>query len=156
MSLESNVGSLPIITLIPHREPMIMVDRVVSLNGLQTQTALLIKADNLFVSNGQLSEMGMLENIAQTSFIFLNHYFAEQANEVLGNDTETLGFISSITSVEVLFIPQVGQTLDTVTKTELVFSSDSLKICNIEGSVSINDQLAMRTQMKMLLQIRKK
>lgn len=156
MNLESSVVSAPITTLIPHREPMVMVDRVVSINGLQTKTSLLIVSDNLFVSNGRLSEMGMLENIAQTSFIFLNHFFAEQHTKVLTKNTDTLGFISTISSAEVFFSPVVGQVLETATETELVFSSDSLKICNIEGVAFVNNKLAMKTAMKMLLQVREK
>lgn|SRR5690606_457231 len=154
MSLENNVALAPITTLIPHREPMVMVDRVVLLDGLQTQTSFLVTPGCLFVSDGELSEMGMLENIAQTSFIFLNHYFAEQAHLMWAQDKETLGFISTVTSVEVLALPRVGQTLETTTDTELVFTSDLLKICNIEANIRIGQVVAMRTRMKMLLQTR--
>lgn len=156
MSLENNLALAPITSLIPHREPMVMVDRVVSLNGLQTQTAYLVKPESLFVEAGTLSEMGMLENIAQTSFIFLNHFFADQGYRMWSNDKETLGFISTITSAEVLRVPRVGQTLETTTDTELVFSSETLKICNIEGEIHIDGQPAMRSCMKMLLQTRDK
>ncbi len=154
MNWENNAALAPITSLIPHREPMVMVDQVVSLNGLQTQTSFLVTPDNLFVSGGEFSEMGMIENIAQTSFIFLNHYFAEQSHLMWAQDKETLGFISTVTSVEVLALPRVGQTLKTTTNTELVFTSDLLKICNIEADIRIGEVVAMRTRMKMLLQTR--
>lgn len=146
----------PITTLIPHREPMVMVDHVIALDGLRTQTSFLIKPGGLFVSGDEFSEMGMLENIAQTSFIFLNHFFADQAHLMWSKGRETLGFISTVTSAEVLLLPRVGQTIETTTNTELVFTSDLLKICNIDGDIRIEGQLAMRTRMKMLLQTRDK
>ena len=156
MSLVNNAARAPITTLIPHREPMVMVDRVIALDGLRTQTSFLVKADGLFVSGNEFSEMGMLENIAQTSFIFLNHFFADQAHLMWSEGRETLGFISTVTSATVLLLPRVGQTLETTTTTELVFTSDLLKICNIDGDIRIDGQLAMRTRMKMLLQTREK
>lgn len=156
MNLENKVVSSPIATLIPHREPMVMVDRVVSLDGLQTKTAYHITPKNLFISNGELSEMGMIENVAQSSFIFLHYFFEEQDEDMWKKEHETLGFISAITSAEVFFTPRVDQILETTTRTELVFSSDSLKICNIEGSVSVDGKIALQTSMKMLLQTREK
>jgi len=131
---------------------MVMVDRVVTVDGLKTETGFGVRSDCMFVHEGTLSEMGMLENLAQTSFIFLNYFFI-RPNEVLWNkEKDNLGVISTILELEVLRLPKVGDQLLTCTHTELVFTSDFLKICNIQGRISVNGETALQASMKMLLQ----
>ena len=138
--------------LIPHRPPMVLVDRVVRVDGLETETAFSITPNCLFVAQGVLSEMGMLENLAQTSFIFLTYFFIKP-NEVLWDKKkDNLGVISTILDVHVAALPKIGQELHTHTQTELVFTSDFLKICNIRGTVSVDGEVALQATMKMLLQ----
>lgn len=138
--------------LIPHRPPMVLVDRVVSVAGLETLTAFSVTDDCLFVSNGVLSEMGMLENLAQTSFVFLNYFFVEPDEVLWDKKKDNLGVISTILDVHVTALPEIGQELLTHTQTELVFTSDFLKICNIQGTITVDGVVALRATMKMLLQ----
>lgn len=138
--------------LIPHRPPMILVDRVVRVDGLETETAFTVTNDCFFVANGALSEMGMLENLAQTSFIFLNYFFIRPDEVLWDKKKDNLGVISTILDLNVSALPGVGQELHTHTRTELVFTSDFLKICNIRGTISVAGALAMQATMKMLLQ----
>lgn len=138
--------------LIPHRPPMVLVDRVVRVDGLETETAFSITPNCLFVAQGVLSEMGMLENLAQTSFIFLNYFFIKP-NEVLWDKKkDNLGVISTIVNLDVSALPKVGQVLHTHTQTELAFTSDFLKICTIQGTISVDGNIALQATMKMLLQ----
>ncbi len=138
--------------LIPHRPPFVLVDRVVRVAGLETETAFSVTRDCLFVANGVLSEMGMLENLAQTSFIFLNYFFIKPDEVLWDKKKDNLGVISTILDLNVSALPRVGQELHTLTHTELVFTSDFLKICNIKGTVAADGELAMQATMKMLLQ----
>jgi len=138
--------------LIPHRAPMIMVDRVITVNDFKTETSFRVKPDCLFVHDETLSEMGMLENLAQTSFIFLNYFFI-RPNEVLWDkEKDNLGVISNILELEVYQLPKTGDQLLTATQTELVFTSDFLKICNIQGKITVEGETALQASMKMLLQ----
>ncbi|NOR86250.1 MAG: ABC transporter permease, partial [Bacteroidales bacterium] len=52
---------------IPQREPMIMVDRLISHTATKTVSSFSILDDNLLLSNHSLSEAGLLENMAQTA-----------------------------------------------------------------------------------------
>ncbi len=142
----------PIEELIPHRPPMVLVDRVVQVNGLETETAFLVTPDCLFVAHGKLSEMGMLENLAQTSFVFLNYFFIEPDEVLWDKKKDNLGVISTILDLHVAKLADVGQELHTHTLTELVFTSDFLKICNIQGTISVDGEVALQATMKMLLQ----
>lgn len=138
--------------LIPHRPPMVLVDRVVRVDGLETETAFDVTPNCLFVADGVLSEMGMLENLAQTSFVFLNYFFIEPDRSLWDKKKDNLGVISTILELHVAALPRVGQELHTRTRTELVFTSDFLKICNIQGTITVNDEVVLQATMKMLLQ----
>jgi len=131
---------------------MVMVDRVEVVDGLKTETSFLVTPGCFFVSGGSLSEMGMLENLAQTSFIFLNYFFITPGEALWDKRKDNLGVISTILELDVVLLPQVGDRLLTCTHTELVFTSDFLKICNIRGRVSVNGNTALTATMKMLLQ----
>lgn len=131
---------------------MVMVDQVIRVDGLTTETSFLVKPTCLFVQAGVFSEMGMLENLAQTSFIFLNYFFIKPNEALWDKEKDNLGVISTILKLEVHALPKVGDRLFTRTHTELVFTSDFLKICNIEGWVSVNGVTTLTATMKMLLQ----
>ena len=55
-----------VISLIPQRPPMVMVDALLSYTATTGAAGLTIAADNLFVQNGQLQEAGVIEHIAQS------------------------------------------------------------------------------------------
>lgn len=133
---------------------MVMVDAVTAVDGLKTETSFHIKPDTFFVHRGQLSEMGMLENLAQTSFIFLNYFFVKPDETLWNKEKDNLGVISTILDLEVFVLPKTGNVLHTCTHTELVFTSANLKICNIRGRIEIDGQTALLATMKMLLQTR--
>ena len=52
---------------IPQKPPMVMVDRLVSIEGKTTITAFRISPDNIFVEKGLFREPGLIENMAQTA-----------------------------------------------------------------------------------------
>jgi hypothetical protein len=131
---------------------MVMVDEVIAVRGLETETSFLVKPDCLFARAGKLSEAGMLENLAQTSFIFLNYFFIRPGEVLWDKAKDNLGVISTIMDLEISLLPEVGTRLCTYTQTELVFTSDFLKICNIQGRVIIDGETALLATMKMLLQ----
>ncbi|MDO4190459.1 MAG: hydroxymyristoyl-ACP dehydratase [Bacteroidales bacterium] len=93
--------------LIPQREPMLMVDNLDHCEGPIAQSHLEIKADNIFVDNGEFRESGIMEHIAQTA--------AAQAgyNELIAGNPVVLGFIGSIDKMKITRLPKVGETLHT-------------------------------------------
>ena len=60
--LQDNITSV-----IPQRPPFVMIDGLVSCNETSSITTFRVKAENLLVRNGKLSEAGITENIAQTA-----------------------------------------------------------------------------------------
>lgn len=136
--------------LIPHRAPIICVDEVIVADELSATTFYKVKSDSIFVSANTFSELGLLENAAQTSFVFLNFFFKNSNENLLSG--EKLGFISQISSMKVNFLPRLGEKLITCTETELVFNSENLKICNVKAQTIVNYKIAFEIEMKMILQ----
>jgi len=140
--------------LIPHRKPILCVDKVISVDGLTAETRYKIDESCIFFSDGFFSEMGLLENAAQTSFVFLKFFFADTQDDLWGAGKDSVGFISHITELKTCFLPESADELFTVTSTELVFDTENLKICNVKAEISVRSEIAFTTEMKMILQTR--
>jgi len=140
--------------LIPHRAPIICVDEVIWVDELEATTTYKVKSDSIFISSHSFSEMGLLENSAQTSFVFLKFFFANSQEDLWGEGKDSVGFISHISQMETYFLPQIGEKLITSTQTELVFDSENLKICNVKAQTLIHHKTAFEAEMKMILQTR--
>lgn len=140
--------------LIPHRTPIICVDKVVLVDNLEATTTYKVKSDSIFITQNFFSELGLLENSAQTSFVFLKFFFANSQENLWGDGKDSVGFISHIAQMETHFLPQIGDELISSTRTELVFDSENLKICNVKAQTLVNFKTAFEAEMKMILQTR--
>lgn len=140
--------------LIPHRAPIICVDKVILVNDLEATTSYKIKSDSIFIKQNSFSELGLLENSAQTSFVFLKFFFVNSQEDLWGEGKDSVGFISHISQMDTHFLPSIGDDLITSTQTELVFDSENLKICNVKAQTFVNQKTAFEAEMKMILQTR--
>lgn len=149
------MGNYPEIQeLIPHRKPILCIDKVLLVDGLIAQTHYKIKESCLFYSDGFFSELGLLENAAQSSFVFLKFFFKNSNENLWGEGKDSVGFISNITWMEIEFLPELGDELYTTTSTELVYDAENLKICNVKAETKVKDKLAFSAEMKLILQTR--
>lgn len=145
-----------ILDLIPHRAPMILIDRLVSVDNLTCVSEYKVPKNGIFTNIqsddalSYLSEMGLIEHVAQTSMAFIQLFFKRENHSINGQDF--FGYISNIQQVEIKGKAYSGQTIQTKTHTELVFSSENLKICNIEATVLVEENCILNANMKMLLQ----
>ena len=139
--------------LIPHRAPIICVDEVVVVDALTATTSYKVKSNSIFFSENIFSELGLLENAAQTSFVFLNFFFKDSSDQLLKENSNSIGFISNISSMKIHFLPKLDEELITCTQTELVYDSENLKICNVKAQTLVNEKIAFESEMKMILQI---
>ncbi|WP_128331039.1 hypothetical protein [Apibacter sp. HY039] len=137
---------------IPHRAPIIMLDEILSIKGFEIKTSYQIKKDCIFVTEGKLQETGLIENMAQTSFVFLKALFADINNTDFQDEEKTLGFISSIKKLSIMDLPEIGEKLITTTVVDLVFKSPELKIIDVKGFSYKGKQKVFESEMKMLVQ----
>ncbi|WP_121808210.1 3-hydroxyacyl-ACP dehydratase [Mucilaginibacter kameinonensis] len=131
-----------ILSLIPQRPPFVMVDTLVSSSDNTTLTSLLILSENVLVSDGELSEAGMVENIAQTAAAGAG-YVAQQ----LGKPVPP-GFIGAVKNLEVFALPKVGDIIETEVKIE----NQVFNVTIIKGSVTCKGSTLAQCEMKIFIQ----
>lgn len=96
-----------ILTLLPQRPPMVMVSRLLHCDTVLTTTELDIQEDNILVENGCLSEIGLIENIAQTCAARMGYINLSSGKEV------RVGVIGALRDIEIHHLPPVGATIET-------------------------------------------
>lgn len=118
-----------------------MIDGLVSCNETSSTTTFQVKAENLLVQDGKLSEAGITENIAQTAAAGLG-YVTLQSNSPI-----EIGYIAAIKNLEIFAQPEVGDVLETdVTITNRVFD-----VTIVSGSVKCDGILLAKCEMKIFL-----
>ena len=96
-----------ILTLLPQRPPMVMVDRLLHCDPVLTETELTIRPDNIMVEDGHLAEIGLLENVAQTCAARMGYINLSSGKEV------RVGVSGALRDMEIHARPKVGSTITT-------------------------------------------
>jgi predicted hotdog family 3-hydroxylacyl-ACP dehydratase len=130
-----------ITSVIPQRPPFVMIDELVSCNEISSITTFQVKAENLLVHNGKLSEAGITENIAQTAAAGLG-YVTLQSNSPI-----EIGYIAAVKNLEIFAQPEVGDVIETnVTIINRVFD-----VTIVSGSSKCDGILLAKCEMKIFL-----
>lgn len=127
---------------IPQRPPMIMVDEILVSNETKTQTQFTIKADNIFIENGNLATPGLVENMAQTAAARAGHYF------VTNNEPVKLGFIGGVKQLKIEKHPPIGA----VIKTEIIELGNILGISSVKATVNFEEKEIASCELKIFIQ----
>jgi len=134
--LQDNITSV-----IPQRAPFVMIDQLVSCNEACSNTTFKVTTENVLVNDGELSEAGIIENIAQTAAAGIG-YVTLQSNRPV-----VIGYIAAIKNLEVFAQPKVGDVIETnVTITNQVFD-----MTIVSGNVKCKGTLLAKCEMKIYL-----
>jgi len=131
-----------VLSLIPQKYPMAMVDGLLESDHEKTVSTLTIEPENIFVENGFFKEPGMIENIAQTAA--LRSGFEADKNGV----EPSVGFIGSVKKMKIYSLPEVGQTLNTM----LTILLEMENISVVKGEITVNGNLVAEGEMNIFLQ----
>ena len=82
--------------LIPQQAPFIMVDKLLSIDRVNTITSFAVREDNIFYEDGKLDVCALVENIAQTCAVRMGYI-----NLYVNKDNIKLGFIGSIKKLHI-------------------------------------------------------
>lgn len=96
-----------ILTLLPQRPPMVMVDRLLHCDPVVTLTELTIREDNIMVDGELMSACGLIENIAQTCAARMGYINLSNGKEV------RVGVIGALRDMEIHSLPKVGDRIET-------------------------------------------
>lgn len=133
-----------IVDLIPQRDPIVMVDGFAGIDeeGV-SHSRLTVSEENIFVDEGQMSECGLIEHIAQSAAARVGYLFREQDKEV------PLGFIGSVNKLEVKQWPQVGDRIET----SIRIVQEVFQVTLIEAECCVAGELIATCRMKIFLDI---
>jgi predicted hotdog family 3-hydroxylacyl-ACP dehydratase len=103
-----------LLSLIPQRPPMVMIEKLHHCEGNQTISSLKVREDNIFFKDGFLREPGLIENIAQTAAAGAGYKMmqAEDKKDV------PVGFIGAVKNLKIYRLPMKGEILTTTVTTQ--------------------------------------
>lgn len=127
--------------LLPHREPMIMVDSLLEFHEGKAIVGFTILKDNLFVSNDELIETGVIEHMAQAAALY--NGFKNHSKD----QTAKTGFIASIKKLQIQKLPQV----DDILKTEVSIIHEIMHMSTVKLSTFINGVEIANAEMNTVL-----
>jgi len=146
-----DLEAIDVKNFLPHREPFLMVDKVLELSEEFVATSFEIKPINILLENNCFNEVGLIENAAQTcSSIVGKSYFED--DDIEGKGTKLIGFISAIKKVAILEAPKVGETIITKASLKSRFDSEAYSISTIECVTYLIDKEIASCEMNLFIQ----
>lgn len=126
--------------LIPQRDPIVMIDKMLDAAGDVARTGLTVRADCIFVdADESLTEPGLIEHIAQSASALLGH------KALLAGQPLPVGYIGEVKKFHCYRCPVVGDELTTT----ITLGPEVGGITIITGETRCGDALLADTQMKL-------
>lgn len=136
--------SLSIKQLIPQRDPILMVDELLEVDGERATACLTVRPGNIFLSDaGTLEESGVIEHIAQSASAFAG-YKAIMA----GASEPPVGYIGEVKKFRSIRRPVLGERL--VTTIEMGTEVNGVTL--LSAYTLVEDEKVAETQMKIYIQ----
>jgi predicted hotdog family 3-hydroxylacyl-ACP dehydratase len=130
-----------ILALIPQRAPFVMIDELLCSDENSTQTRFRVKEGNVLVTNGEFSEGGLLENIAQTAAAGAGYMTIKEKKPV------SAGYIGAVKNLEIFDLPKINDEL----VTEVRIESRVFDVTVISGTVRHSDTLIAQCEMNIYI-----
>ena len=130
-----------ILTLIPQRNPIVLVDVLWESTPTTGVTGLTITSNNLFVQQETFLESGLIEHIAQSIALHKGYYY------YLNEKPAPMGYIGAIKNIEIQSLPKVGDVL----KTYITILQEFMDVTLVTMQTFIGDTLIAQGEMKTVL-----
>jgi predicted hotdog family 3-hydroxylacyl-ACP dehydratase len=131
-----------ILSFIPQRHPFVMVDNLLFADNKTAATDFIIRDNNIFFEEGEFSEAGLLENIAQTAAAGAGY------RAITGNKSVSPGYIGAVKNFEVFKLPGINDILTT----EVSIANTIFNMINVEGKIMCNGSLIAQCEMRIFIQ----
>lgn len=131
-----------ILSLIPQKPPFVMIDSLLYAEDAFARSTFKVTDKNIFTINGQFSEAGLMENIAQTVAAHAG-YFSHIKNQPIA-----VGYIVLVKNFEIASLPKLNDELIT----EIIIEEQVMNLCIISGKVMHNDILLAKCEMNLFIE----
>ena len=138
-----SIDDVDIRKYLPHRESMLMVDRLIELKEDFVKTDFLIKKDNIFLKKGSFNESGLIENIAQTCSVIAGSSYFNDGDERLENKSRVIGYISALKSVNIYDLPKVNDLIVSQGTMVSRFDFENYLTCTMKGQILCGDKVLL-------------
>lgn len=135
------VGKEDILSLIPQRPPMVMVDSLIFADEKSSTTVFKITEGNIFVEFGKLTEPGLVENIAQTAAAGIGYICRVQNRPV------PLGYIGAVQNLEIFGLPKIDDEIET----EVLVENKIFGVTLVSGKVRLDNKILAQCKMKVFI-----
>lgn len=130
--------------LIPQRDPIIQVDRLLKVEDNQAETSLVITKENFFIDEDQLfAEPGLIEHIAQSASAFAGYQAIQQ-----GATNPPVGYIGEVKRFHCYRRPAVGEELHTT----IMMGAEVAGVTLLTGETFVGEEKVADTQMKIFVE----
>lgn len=149
--MKRDIKNFDVHNFLPHRAPMLMVDKLLSLTDDSVSSSFRITTSCPFVNtNHFLSESGLIENNAQTCSAIVGQKFFDDS-DLEGTGNKVVGFISTIKKTKIYALPKVLDTI--ITKASLISKIDmgDYVMCTMETSTFNNGDLIVDCTMNLII-----
>jgi predicted hotdog family 3-hydroxylacyl-ACP dehydratase len=134
-------GAGNILSLIPQRPPFVMIDELLYCDESSTGTAFRVDGKNVLVINGEFTEAGLMENIAQTAAARAGYVAQKEHRSV------AVGYIGAVKNFEVFELPKIGDDLITEVKIE----NQVFDVTIISATVKCNNVIMAKCEMNIFI-----
>ncbi len=141
--LMESIKILPIDRYLPQQRPFILVDKICVGSEKKCVTQFVVYDDCVTVSDGELTEGGLLENLAQTcaAHIGFVEIHIRKSNKI------NIGLVAAVKQCEIHRKVCVGEMLTTEAEEKFVF--DNMSSYNVVAKV--DDEVIARGEMQVVL-----
>lgn len=130
-----------ITTLIPQRQPMVMVDSIVEYAEKQLVSSFKLVEGNLFIQNNHFLESGLIEHMAQSVALHTGYFY------FLKNEKPPTGYIGTVQNLDIFHLPKLYSSLQTTVDIVEEFMGVTL----VEISVKVDNLLIAKGKMKTVI-----
>ncbi len=127
------------LSLIPQRKPIVLIDKLLFSDEQRSVTSFSVSDDCVFVTDGELSAAGLMENIAQTC--------AARIGFVYWNRPLRIGVVGALKNFTVTRLPHAGETLTTTIR-KVLFVEPALVV---NAVTRIGEEVVAEGEMKVFL-----
>lgn len=136
-----NNDRLFIQSLIPQRDPFILVDTLYEYQPTHVKAGLAISADNIFLEDGFLAASGLIEHMAQSVALHTGYQY------YINSQKPPTGYIGALKSIEIFELPAVGTSV--VTKIDILH--EILGVTLVAVNSYVGTQLIATGEMKTVI-----
>ena len=136
---------------LPHKEPFLMVDRVISIDHDHVATIFQIQEDCILVKNNVFIEVGMIENAAQTCSAILGRSYFDQDDKE-GKKTKLIGFISALKKVNIHSCPEAGTMIRSEASIVSRFEAEDYKISSMTCAIYQGEKELLSCEINLFIQ----